>query len=808
MSRHARARRSSRPLFEELESRSLPSGNPVWTVIGDRQPGDADDTIVIQRNPLNANVLQAVVNGEVISTHRLAGLARLRVYAGTGDDVVSVNVGNAASSFVVVVRGGRGNDELVGTNGRDDLRGGMGDDVLDGAGGRDWLRGGLGADRLHGGLGADSFDGGTGHTTFYGYETPEEIVRLGDDATFLAANANPLHRIASVDELREWVARNAASTWAGWFGQPGGPVWSRDPGWGGIPAPAPGAVNGGGGAGGVDVPGAPVSVTNTQEDGVDEADILKTDGEYLYAVVGNELLVIDARVPDSLAITGRVTIDGSVQAIYLTGDRVVALSHGYEYDQPTDWPRGLPINGGAAASLWWGYAYRSQTIVTTIDVTDRTAPTVAHQTTLDGWLVDSRAVNGRVYTVVQNDLSFPQPLLIDTQRGPVYESEAQYRARLDADLLGTLPTYTTADFGAGGTAGEGSLVEGDVYLPTTVVGQQLVSVAVFDPAADAPGPVAVTTVAGASGEVYASQDSLYIAATDYSSPWRGGGETTQLYKFALQSDAVPLDALGSVDGTVLNQFSMDEEGGFFRIATTSGWGVSATNAVYVMADTGAELDVVGAIEDLGQTETIHAVRFEGDAGYVVTFRQIDPLFTLDLSDPTAPAVVGELKIPGYSSYLQSVGEGRLIGLGRDADPETGAVGGLQISLFDVSDPAHPAQLDVLSFSSEAWGGFSDAEWDHHAISWFADVGILALPVSIDWEHPAALEVLGVGTGGIELLGEIAHGSPVLRSLRIGDMLFSMSAGEIQAHSLTDPSVQIGRVELPATSQPPVVGTIA
>src|SRR5262249_42062487 len=152
-------------------------------------------------------------------------------------------------------------------------------------------------------------------------------------------------------------------------------------------------------------------------------------------------------------------------------------------------------------------------------------------------------------------------------------------------------------------------------------------------------------------------------------------------------------------------------------------------------------------------------------------------------DPTHPTVAGELIIPGYSSYLQSLGNGLVVGVGRDADPATGAVGGLQLSLFDVSDPAHPKRLDVFSFSGDAWGGSSDAEWDHHALSWFPDVGVLTLPVSVSWDKPAALEVMHLGTDGIKQLGEIGHDSPVMRSLRIGDQLFSMSVSEIKANNL-------------------------
>jgi len=801
MPRPRRSRHAIRPLFEELESRALPSADPIWIIQGDQTPANLNDTIVIQRSPINVNVIRAVVNGVVVDTHRRDNLAELRILGGLGDDTISVNIDNHANTFLIRVLGGDGNDTIRGTNGNDYLFAGAGNDIVDGGKGTDWVRGGSGDDTLRGGLDADRLDGGTDTNTFVGRETIDTIVQLGDNPSFVKENANPLHAVNSVNDLHDWVVNNSVSDWSSWFDQEGGPVAYPPGAQPGVPSPD----GGGGGAGGAGAggEGTPVSGTNTQENGVDEADIIKTDGEYLYTVSGNELLIVDARVPDQLALVGQVTITDAVQAIYLMGDRVVVLSQSYRYDMPADWPVDVPfgggggaapLDGGIGASFWWG-TFHPQTIITTVDVSDRTAPTIIHETTVDGSLVDSRMVDGRIYTVIQNSLIVPQPLL---DANGIYESEVEYRDRLDATLTDVLPGYTTTDHDAGGAvSGEGSLVDGaDVYVPGTSPGDQLLSIAVFDPAADASGPVAVTTVAGTSGVVYASQDSLYVAATDYVSPWRNGVESTQIYKFALLGDSVPLDAVGSVDGMVLNQFSMDEEAGYFRIATTLGWGETATNSVFVMQDTGDELAVVGSVNDLGISERIYSVRFEGDTGYVVTFRQVDPLFTIDLSNPTDPKVVGELKIPGYSSYLQSLGNNLVIGVGRDADPITGAVGGLQLSLFDVSDRANPVQLDVYSFSSDAWGGYSDAEWDHHAFSWFADVGVLTVPVTIDWTQPAALEVLHVDSSGIELLGEILHDAPVLRSLRIGDLLFSMSTGEIQVHHLTDPSIRVGSVALP------------
>jgi len=677
----------------------------------------------------------------------------------------------------------------------------------------------VGADQIRSTLGTNALYGGQS-TTFYGVKDTDTVVNPGSNPTYQQDQANPLQPVASAQQLRDWVIQNSVTDWSDWFGQPASRVTPETvTGTGGVMTTggAAGGGGGGGAAGGgvapsTDSGSTPVSGTNTQVAGVDEADILKTDGQYLYSLTGGHFFVIDGRNPSQLALVGNLDlgadIGNSVIAFYLMGDRAVVLSQSFQFAPPADWPTMLvgavDPAVGIGGCLCWPAFYKTQTVVTTIDVSDRTAPTILHETKLDGSLVDSRVVDGRLYTVVDNSLYFPQPLLVDTPAGTAYESEADYRSRLTSDLTGALPGYTTTEFGAGGTVeGSGSLVDGaSLYLPETMNGQELLTIAAFDPAADTANPVGVTTIAGSTGVVYASTSSLYIASTDYYSPW-DGTLNTQIYKFALNGDSVPLDGVGTVQGTVLNQFSMDEHNGYFRIATTNGWGSGANNAVYVMADTGENLDVVGSITNLSPGEQIRSVRFDGDTGYVTTFLQTDPLFTLDLSDPTHPDVAGELIIPGFSSYLQTLGNGLVVGVGRDADPMTGAVLGLQLSLFDVSDPANPKQLDVFSFSGESWGGSSDAEWDHHAISWFPDVGVLTLPVSVSWDQPATLEVMHLGTDGIKQLGEIGHDSPVMRSLRIGDQLFSMSASEIKANNLTDPSVQTGEVNLPVPITQPI-----
>jgi hypothetical protein len=212
--------------------------------------------------------------------------------------------------------------------------------------------------------------------------------------------------------------------------------------------------------------------------------------------------------------------------------------------------------------------------------------------------------------------------------------------------------------------------------------------------------------------------------------------------------------------------------------------------VSVLAADGDQLREVGKVGGLGRGEQIYAVRFIGDAGYVVTFRQVDPLYTLDLSDPTAPRVVGELKIPGYSAYLHPVGPGLLLGVGQDASA-TGQTSGLQASLFDVSDPANPVRIDRESFGA---GSSSEVEYDHHAFSFFDADALAMLPLdSYAYSAGTSSEFHGavglrIDPGGADPLGRIAkisngtsYESQVRRTLELGGRVYTVASDGIAGY---------------------------
>lgn len=240
---------------------------------------------------------------------------------------------------------------------------------------------------------------------------------------------------------------------------------------------------------------------------------------------------------------------------------------------------------------------------------------------------------------------------------------------------------------------------------------------------------------GAGSNVYCTTDTLYATSTSYKDT--GVAEevfgvtqaTTSIYKFDIRNGDIKYIGCGSVKGSALNQFSIDEYNSYLRIATTTGnWGDELSNQVYVLDDS---LKVVGEITGIAKGETIKSVRFTGDTGYVVTFEQTDPLFVIDLSNPQKPEIKGELKIPGFSAYLHPVSENLLLGVGVDGTND-GQGNGMKISLFDVSDPEKPFEADKIELSgldtANRWTYiYSEAFYSHKAMCWDSDDAVMYIP---------------------------------------------------------------------------------
>lgn len=845
-----RRRTGPRPverLVERLETRhalavSFAAG--AWTIVGDADAAHCDDTIVVERNPANARQLRATVNGIVVDVRSEARMKSIHIVGGAGDDSIIIDVpGNSRIATRLeggygadaitggdgadVITGGPGRDTLNGRNGNDEIRGNGGVDSLVGSGDDDALFGGAGRDALRGGGGRNTLDGGQAVDAIYG--TPGVDVARLDDGEHLVGNevTNPLAPIGDSGRLKSWAIEAAVARWrdmlgrevGGWWG---GPIRIMDGGVG----PSVSTVTGN------TASPTDYSQTPTQAAGVDEGDRVKTDGSRLFTIAGDGIDILDVASPERLGVVSHLTLPGDERQLFLSGTRLTVISQQMfeETGQPDARVADASMMPVFAPPIW-------QVVVTVVDVANPASPAILETTRLDGWLIDARAISDRVVVVTQDSIDLPAPAIINDPATPVpslvsngapaavtssrmirpidpwygtrgrYEDEAAYRDRLErAWNEASLPGYRVVD--ASGAESSATLVDpARTSLPVDGGDTSLLSVVSFSVGDALPGPDASTTVGGVGGQIYASTSGLYVFNTHVGSWWDRGdvGTTTNLYKFDLTAVDAPLVAMGSVPGMTLDQFSLDEADGLLRIATTDGFGTGASNAVTVLAAAAGRLEAVGSVSGLAPGERIYSVRFAGDRGYVSTFRQIDPLFVIDLATPTAPRVTGELKVPGYSTHLMPLDDTHLLGVGRDVDPLTGRDGGLQLSLFDVADSANPVRSATYTFAGD-WGSWSPASWDHHALGWFAAQGILALPVQ-ETGWVTDLVVFRIDTGSADAftrLGTIEHTDSIDRSVRIGDVLYAVSPGQVTAHPLTDPAVQLASADLTAGAEGPIV----
>ena len=520
------------------------------------------------------------------------------------------------------------------------------------------------------------------------------------------------------------------------------------------------------------------SSTNVQEAGIDEPDIVKTDGRRIVAISDNVLRVVDVS-GETPTLVGSLKLDGGwAYQLLLRGDRVLVIS-------TVSSPIAVDgvATGVAPAPLPPQPGGGPTTLLTEIDLGSG-APKVARTMTLDGAYVDARMTAGTVRVVVD---STPAP-------GPRPLARAALRTFVPA---------TTIRSRISGRTFRRSVVPCDaVRRPDAFSGLDLLTVLTIDLDRGLYSVDRDAIMAGAQ-TVYASDKSLYVASQRYVPGLQDAGDVpagmrTEIHRFdASEPGETSYAASGTVPGFVLNQFALSEYDGALRVATTDepGWlpegpaPQTAESAVTVLTQQGDRLLAVGRVGGLGKGQRIYAVRFLGTAGYVVTFRQMDPLYTLDLRTPTAPRVAGELELAGYSSYLHPLGDGLLLGIGQDAT-EQGRPQGTQVSLFDVSDLAAPKRLQHLVFGN----GSSDAEFDHHAFLWWAPTSLAVLPL---WLAPSSPDGADAFMGAIGLrvtrdaiaeIGRVRHGdgdqvSPVGRSLVVGDRLYTLSFIGLQASRL-------------------------
>jgi hypothetical protein len=611
------------------------------------------------------------------------------------------------------------------------------------------------------------------------------------------------------------------------------------------------------------------STTNTQVEGVDEADFVKNDARFVYTLAGQrpradatadpayadayastgntpgELVILDVWPAEQAHEVSRIPLDGHPKKLYLDGDRLLVYAS-------------LPVQNQQAqayGSFDYYYYYNDYggdctygydcvprgdglaTLVTVYDVSDRAAPRALRQLTLSGSYINSRRVGDVVYTLVQDVL---QPLPgtyaapADAPTGPEQavaafaELSAANRARIDAaspaELLPNVVLRSTAA-AAGAAAIAGDAVAqpldcGRVFEAPGGAGRGFLSVVSLSLADDGVVPER-STIVSEPGFTYASADALYVAVPQQNSydPQTGDyQERSTIHKFDLDGLTTGYAATGLVEGRVLNQFSMDEYADHLRVASTSGYAGSddTHSALSVLAQQGSALLTVGKIDDIAPREDIRSARFVQDRGYVVTFEKTDPLYVFDLSEPAAPRIAGELKIPGFSTYMHPIDREHLLSVGYDADDQGDFswFRGIQLQVFDVADMSKPTLLHRTLIGTR--GSSSEALENHLAFNYFAPKRWLALPITIceggagsDFGELtfSGLYLYDVSLdSGFSLLGGVSHPPPqavdaygdtscynwwsdassqVKRSIIMDDVVLSITGTELKLNHAAD-----------------------
>src|SRR6266571_306072 len=535
------------------------------------------------------------------------------------------------------------------------------------------------------------------------------------------------------------------------------------------------------------------STTNVQVQGVDELDTVKTDGQYIYTITNNTLVIVKANPADP-GVVAKISNGGYLSGVFVYGESLVLIGG------PNSGPYQVMMYkssiGIMPSSYYW---FSPTTSLWVYDISNIASPALTFSLKENGTYVGSRLIDNSVY-------------LITTQYANLHNESVTLPARV---VNGQLETSQPTEIYHSDVLDNG-------YSFTTVSRITL---------SHTPSENSESFLISSSGSLYVSMENIYLTSTI----WTCDQETV-IHRVDI-SNGISYEATGTVHGQVMNQFSMDEYNGFFRVATTT-WPYTPFRAVPVLANAGAgvaapetqvqstpigpitnvyvlnmDLHNVGSVEGISPGETFYAARFFGDRAYLVTFQRVDPLFVLDLKDPYRPQVLGQLQITGVSDYLQPYDENHLIGFGKSSVNVTwenaALFQGLKLSLFDVTDPSNP--IDTSNFLVGDRGSDSPALTDHKSVLFDRSLNLLVIPLTIAqaqpnatctwcynppvWQGAYVFNVTvqdGIGfRGGITHLatGQLPSWSNssffVTRALYIGSVLYTISNNMVKMNSLSD-----------------------
>ena len=527
------------------------------------------------------------------------------------------------------------------------------------------------------------------------------------------------------------------------------------------------------------------SKTNIQVEGVDEADIVKTDGGYIYYSTGNKLVIVNASDPTKLQIVSEIEYkkeNMKSAEIFINNNKLVIIGQKRVYEANQN------------KEVYYDLVYRSSnlyTIAKVYNIENKENPQYEREVQIEGDYLSSRMIGENIYFMANKYIYCNLPEEYTKENVNEDEYKPKY---LDTSISEKLNCKEFTDI---------------YYFPDSEENSYL-NIAGFN--INNNEPANIESYLGAGEEIYSSENNLYITKVKYEYKnnifygyYDNYDVDTYIYKFKLEDSKIVYTNVGSVPGEVLNQFSMDEKDGYFRIATTdsNNWNSDTdTNNMYVLNE---KLEVVGKIENLAKGEKIYSVRFMGNRAYMVTFVQTDPLFVIDLSEPTNPVVLGELKIPGYSKYLHPYDETHIIGFGENTTTNKyGKVvtNGMKMALFDVSNPSNPKELYSVDIGEK--GTYSEILNNHKALLFSKEKNIISFPISIreeEGEYNSKLTFQGAIVYGLDLdegftlKGTIAHmqiedgyrdyeySKAIERIIYIKDNLYTLSKGLVKSTNM-------------------------
>jgi uncharacterized secreted protein with C-terminal beta-propeller domain len=608
--------------------------------------------------------------------------------------------------------------------------------------------------------------------------------------------------------------------------------------------------------------GSDHSSTNVQVAGVDEDDIVKTDGNYIYSLSGKNVLIFKATPASETELLSTITLDYYPSGLYIDGDKLAVFGSNYDIKPLKEYSKLVPGRNSYYADL------------RIYNVSDRKQPALEKRYDFEGSFQDSRMIGDYVYFVTQTSPVFayyktrPVPYMLEdgvvsapASTPSVYYFDTSYTSKnmtsVNAiNLKDTGSEVKTETYVLDGYQNAMYVSTGNLYITfSKYVSQQQLTIAVIrdymlgklntDDQEKVKEIEAVKDYILSADEksnkimqiftdyIYSQDESTQKQLNDELSSqvkakYKEIMEATQktnIHKIAIKDGTLTYVGEGSVPGSVINQYAMDESAdGFFRIATTvnAGWiqfggeQLQSYNNLYVLD---AEMKRAGAVEDIGVGETIQAVRFMGDRAYVVTFKRTDPLFVIGLTDNRQPKLLGELKVPGYSTYLHPYDNNLLIGLGKNTDDKGVEIEGIKLTLFDASDVSNPKEVNTYILGD--YGSSSSAQYDPKAFLFSKEKNLLVIPATVrkatgtdkydSKVFAAGAAVFGITPAGFEFRAILDHrtedekknaysGTEAKRSLYIGDYLYTYSDNFLKVSALSD-LANLKDIALPKSEEP-------